>query len=62
MNEYKNGYKINQCKIMTSNLLKTKKKIKGRVPHNHIMRFCGAKREKFLDLQVSTWMCFHYVK
>lgn len=41
---------------------KKKTMIKGRVPHNHIMRFCGAKREKFLDLQVSTWMCFHYVK
>ena len=28
--------------------------IKGRVPHNHIVRFCGTHREIFLDLHVST--------
>lgn len=28
--------------------------IKGRVPHNHIVRFCGTHRENFLDLHVST--------
>ena len=28
--------------------------IKGRVPHHHIVRFCGTHRENFLDLHVST--------
>lgn len=55
------GIKLISVKLWQA-IYKKKTMIKGRVPHNHIMRFCGARREKFLDLQVSTWMCFHYVK
>ena len=28
--------------------------IKGRVPHNYIVRFCGTHRENLLDLHGST--------